>query len=179
MAIGDTGTFTDPHDGQVYPWKIMSDGKKWMTKNYNYKSPNSVCYENKESNGNKYGRMYDGNEAKGFVPDGWHIPTQTEYDGLFSKYEAKGITIDGNSGLDLMFGGICYTSSGNIRFGEINEFGSYWTQYNNGDQMGGKPAAWDFKTYKYYTRSGDEYEVQGAFILLTEHRCYVRYAQDI
>lgn len=178
MKIGETGKLKDDKDGQFYTWEVFKDGKMWMTQNYNYKSPNSVCYDNKETNGQKYGRMYDGNEAKSLAPAGWRIPTQEEFNGLLSKYGAKEITIDGGSGLKLMFGGICYSGGGNFKFTDVNEFGSYWTKYHDGNHNGGEPAAWDYKIYKYYTRSGYGYETQGRFCILSKNKCYVRYVKD-
>jgi uncharacterized protein (TIGR02145 family) len=77
----------------------------WLKRNLNVmpRSGNSWCYENKESNCEKYGRLYDWaaamnlpdecneiscaerieNPHQGICPDGFHIPTNAEWDILY------------------------------------------------------------------------------------------------
>ncbi len=85
MAIGDIGTWTDPRDGQVYPTKVMKDGVTWMTKNYNFKTPDSIYYNNDPSKADLYGRLYNWNDATAHLPEGWHIPNQDEWNNLYFK----------------------------------------------------------------------------------------------
>jgi len=76
----------------------------WMAENLNYNASGSKCYENKESNCRKYGRLYDwatmmalpsscndcydgadvcssqiSTKHRGICPDGWHIPSGAEW----------------------------------------------------------------------------------------------------
>ena len=72
----------------------------WMVKNLNEKVPGSYCYENKEENCEKYGRLYTWTSAmkiddryanayakdsiskqrpRGICPNGWHIPTALDF----------------------------------------------------------------------------------------------------
>ena len=103
------GTLTDSRDGQTY--KIVTIGSQtWMAENLNYKTDNSYCYDDKASNCSKYGRLYtwaaamdsagtwsaNGNgcgygktcsptyPVRGVCPTGWHLPTQTEWNTLFT-----------------------------------------------------------------------------------------------
>ena len=54
-------------------------GKTWMTENLNRKVGNSWCYDNKESNCKKYGRLYDWETAKTACPSGWRLPDTADW----------------------------------------------------------------------------------------------------
>lgn len=95
--------FTDNRDGKVY--KVVEiDGKVWMGENLNFgeridgvldQEDNQIvekyCYDDDESNCDKYGAFYQWNEMmqyntaqgiQGICPDGWHLPTDDEYTDL-------------------------------------------------------------------------------------------------
>lgn len=82
---GNSGTFTDSRDDQTYRWIRMKDGKIWMAENASYKTSNSYCYDNKESNCNQYGRLYIWEAAKNACPEGWRLPT---YENLIQLLES-------------------------------------------------------------------------------------------
>lgn len=114
MGEAMADSFTDPRDGKTYKMKKMPDGKIWMTENlkfdYNHGSAESVCYENKPENCEKYGRLYtwaaamdsaavfsrkgkgcgDGVECnasgrvRGVCPEGWHLPSEDEFEKLLA-----------------------------------------------------------------------------------------------
>jgi uncharacterized protein (TIGR02145 family) len=50
-----------------------------MEENLNYKTGNSWCYNNKDSNCSKYGRLYDWGTATKACPAGWHLPTEEDW----------------------------------------------------------------------------------------------------
>ena len=105
--VGTSGTFIDSRDGgKTYKW--VKIGKQyWMAENLNYNATNSRCYGDNsggDSQGNcaKYGRLYNWATAmalnascnssscasqvdvkhKGICPNGWHIPSNAEWNVL-------------------------------------------------------------------------------------------------
>lgn len=75
--------FTDPRDGQVYPIVKIGD-QYWFASNLNYADENSWCYDNDVANCNSLGRLYDWNTALEVCPNGWHLPSDKEWDQLIA-----------------------------------------------------------------------------------------------
>lgn len=102
------GTLKDSRDGKTY--KTVSIGTQiWMAENLNYKTKNSYCYDDVDSNCKTYGRIYPWATAmdstgtfssnaldcgygwrcrptypvRGICPEGWHLPTKMEWNTLF------------------------------------------------------------------------------------------------
>jgi uncharacterized protein (TIGR02145 family) len=143
------GLFTDPRDGQVYR-TVKIGGLIWMAENLNYKTENSWCYDNDESNGKEYGRLYTWEAAKAACPDGWHLPTREEWDALVKavggnagkKLKAKGGWKNNNCGksgngtdkfgFSALSGGYRIYSVGS--FYGVGKYGGWWsaTEYGSG-----------------------------------------------
>jgi len=51
----------------------------WMAKNLDSEVDGSKCYDDKQENCVKYGRLYDWTAAKSVCPEGFHLPTKEEW----------------------------------------------------------------------------------------------------
>jgi uncharacterized protein (TIGR02145 family) len=101
-----------------------------MAQNLNYQpqTGKSWCYENKEANCNKYGRLYDWNTAMKACSAGWHLPSDAEWDDLGQAVGGKGARLKSKSGW-------IYKDNGTDDFGFSALPGG--TRYSNGKFDGG------------------------------------------
>ena len=101
-------TFTDARDGETYRTIQIGD-QVWMAENLRFKADRSFAPDNEESNVKKFGRLYTWTSAldippefseqspaknlemynkmkdknyKGIAPEGWHIPSNKEWEEL-------------------------------------------------------------------------------------------------
>ncbi|MEO0405697.1 MAG: FISUMP domain-containing protein, partial [Bacteroidota bacterium] len=87
------GTFIDERDGIEYKMACIGD-RVWMAENLRYAGA-GVCYEENPVNCVERGRFYTIEELTGFqqggqnnfvqglCPNGWHVPTDSEWQNLF------------------------------------------------------------------------------------------------
>lgn len=137
----ETGSFTDPRDGKVY--KTVKIGDYWMmAENLAFKpeTGNYWAYNNDESNVAIYGYLYDWETAMNVAPEGWHVPSRTEWMRIQRKLGAKMNTfvylekiypkliVGGSSGLEMQLGGF-RTCDGKFKF--MGDKARFW----NGDNQ--------------------------------------------
>lgn len=88
--LPDGDKFIDPRDGNVYTIVVI-DNTTWLAENLRYKgdinlssiktSTKPLIYlpNNKEENLATYGYLYNYSAAQKACPDGWHLPTTSEW----------------------------------------------------------------------------------------------------
>jgi len=144
----------------------IKDGKKWMAQNLNHKTADSWWYDNKSSNGDKYGRLYTWQAAQKACPGGWRLPTADEWWKMTSYYGKaysssknnteenagkaayKALMQGGSSGFSALLGG---TRSSFGDFYSLSLNGNYWS---NSEQS--FSYAWSYYFYsdrKYLRRN--------------------------
>ena len=72
-----------------------------MAENLNYETGKSYCYNDSAEYCTKYGRLYEWNAAKLACPADWHLPTNAEFEVLFSTVGGQftaGIKLKSTSG---------------------------------------------------------------------------------
>jgi len=158
----DNGTFTDPRDSKTYEWVRIRNvsgtayNKIWMAKNLNYDADGSKCVGASGDSGTlvddggrcaDYGRLYNWATAMDVCHEGWHLPSDAEWDALTTAVGGTGTggrtgagaklkAIEGwNTGSGYIAGtnvsgfsalpGGGGSSSGD--FGNVGDYGNWWS----------------------------------------------------
>jgi len=82
------GTFTDLRDSQTYR-TVRIGNLTWMAQNLNFVMANSHCYDNDNSNCDKYGRLYTWDAAMETCPVGWRLPTRQDWEDLVREADGR------------------------------------------------------------------------------------------
>jgi uncharacterized protein (TIGR02145 family) len=95
---GETGTVTDV-DGNVYRTKVYN-GVKWMIDNSKKTTGVANSIDRTDIGGVDYGRLYSLNSAASACPEGYHLPTDSDFINLKAALTAEGASgwDDWNSG---------------------------------------------------------------------------------
>jgi uncharacterized protein (TIGR02145 family) len=118
----------------------MPDGREWTTRNLAVSVDGSYCYDGKEDNCTRYGRLYTLEAAQRGcreLGDGWRLPTNLEwqqmakqYGGVFGDSDDQGkgayaaLVSGGKSGFNAVFGG---NRDPDGRYARVDAHGLYWT----------------------------------------------------
>ncbi|MDR2594070.1 MAG: hypothetical protein LBC87_04795, partial [Fibromonadaceae bacterium] len=174
-------TFIDERDGKTYRY-VKIGTQAWMAENLNYAAPltnegsaidnevGSVCYDNKESNCDKYGRLYywvtavglpadckgqiisldciipkgTQTQRQGVCPSGWHLPDSSEWGALmnYANINYDHSYYGSNLGTKLMSESI----GGTDKYGFNALLGGYHVPSNNGLFTGIEDVGWWWTT---------------------------------
>jgi uncharacterized protein (TIGR02145 family) len=83
--------FVDERDGIVYKALIINS-QIWMAENLSYVGNGNTlgkCYNDSIVNCYKYGGLYNWETAKTICPEGWHLPTDAEWDELYRNADGN------------------------------------------------------------------------------------------
>lgn len=92
------GSMTDPRDGNVYKTTTIG-GQVWMAENLNYfdiegaasSIKNDWCYWDKPENCESAGRLYTWKVAQRICPEGWRLPTKSDWESLLQEVGADSL----------------------------------------------------------------------------------------
>lgn len=136
-------SFKDSRDGQTYKTVVVGT-QTWMAQNLNYKTDDSYCYDDDDVSCSQYGRLYTWDAAMNACPDGWHLPTDAEWEVLRKAVDDG----SGNSGTNLKSGtwggadaiGFSAFLAGyrddNGNYGGMNYYADFWSSSEHGDKVG-------------------------------------------
>lgn len=137
--------FTDSRDGKVYR-QITIGTQVWMADNLNFNAPGSLCYNEELANCETYGRLYRWETAQNVCPNGWHLPTDSEWTQLINfvgnnpggklKDKERDLWTSPNTGASNAF---CYSAipggfrnSNTDQFSNLSFFGYWWSTSADG-----------------------------------------------
>jgi len=158
--------FTDTRDGKTYR-TVKIDKMVWMAENLNFAAKGSVCYENKNANCAKYGRLYNWETALKACPAGYRLPSDDEWTAFVdyvggkekagTKLKSKaGWNNNGNGtndyGWSALPGGYGFSSGYFLDAGNV---GCWWgTTEDNADDALGR--GMDYDTENVFTYNGSK-----------------------
>lgn len=85
----DVATLTDARDGRTYPY-VKIGAQDWMARNLAYSS--GKPYYNAEAMQDVFGMYYTWDEAVAACPDGWRLPTSSDWDALAQAHGCQDVS---------------------------------------------------------------------------------------
>jgi uncharacterized protein (TIGR02145 family) len=148
---GKKGKFCDTRDGIIYSYVFYSQiNQTWMAENLNYKTDDSMCYDDIDTNCNTYGRLYNSTAENEVCPEGWHLPKHNEWGALARlvnnncksdniNEEHKGCSDVSNVLMSEPFlaklGGYCNIENSKKKFMDINLTSNWLTGDSNANSV--------------------------------------------
>lgn len=134
LVLNAQGKFNDPRDGNNYR-TITIAGATWMAENLKYKpSENGAfCFDNDTNNVSRYGILYGWKTAMKVCPDGWHLPSGSEFRVLMNHLEKDEAWESAGSGPESFRIQLAGMQDYEGTFTEMDESAYYWTstEYSN------------------------------------------------
>ncbi len=133
---GNASTFVDSRDSKEYKF-VKIGNQYWMAQDLDYKKETYFCYDDIASNCNDYSVLYDSLEAASVCPNGWHLPSESEFqklektigfsdaDTAMTGFRGNGIRLKSKAGFNMKKYVGCY-SSGTYIYQDLSTF--YWLE---------------------------------------------------
>lgn len=160
------GTFTDPRDGQEYKTITFvreHHGREirrtWYAENARYKAEGSQCYNETSEFCDKYGRLYNYEQANKACPEGWHVATITEWRHLFHffggwHHSGKFLIEGKESDMHMLYGG--FGEPGGLYKG-VGVHGNWWDNEMKDSNSAGIITLKKDDENIYHSKVGDEH----------------------
>ncbi len=136
LGLTAQNKLTDPRDGNTYR-TISVAGITWMAENLKYKPAGggAFFFDNDPNNISKYGILYEWKIAAKACPDGWHLPSGSEFRTLMNHFEideAWENTASGPVSFSIQLAGM---QDHEGTFTEMDESAYFWTstEYDKDD----------------------------------------------
>jgi len=107
-------TFIDTRDNQMYDY-ILLGNQYWMTENLNYNCEGSFDFSQVTSDVPDKGRLYNINAAQTACPEGWHLPSNAEWQKLAAYISKK-------------YGPFKYLDGDWYGVGDLLKYTDYWNE---------------------------------------------------
>jgi len=152
------GSLIDSRDGKSYKILKLND-QTWMAENLNYNADGSKCNKDQESNCQVYGRLYNWSTAMSACPDGWHLPSDEEWQVLVDLAggdKIAGIMLKAASGWNKKGNGADIVGFSTLPGGYgssdffigVGDFGNWWSSSATEDNS-------DFAYRRHMTYAGE------------------------
>jgi uncharacterized protein (TIGR02145 family) len=143
------GSLVDPRDNKTYKTIVLGN-QEWMAENLNYATESkSWYYDNSDSLGAIYGRLYCWDEALNACPAGWSLPSDEEWKilerhlgipdstlnvlGYIGTDQGTRLKAGGDTGFNVLMGGY-YFERWVKSFYYIGQYATFWTSTSEDEE---------------------------------------------